>query len=710
MVPKVIKNLFSNKTKSILQELVESKLFWFGVILKITFAALFASKFLSELFLPFVDFYTKSQFENPYQYFVAEGRLNVFPYPTLMLWILAIPYALISPNSIFAAIFTLRIPLLIADFVILLILARWLKYRIDKLIIFYWLSPVLIYISYIHGQLDAIPIAVLLTALYFLFKEKIHFSALFLGAAIACKTNILLAVPFFFIFLFSKNFSFKKNAIFALVLSASFLLINISYLDSQGFISMVFLNKEQGKIFDLSYIFHRGVVFYFIPAAYLLLLMKAWTIRGYNRDIFVMFLGFSFGVITLFTPPMQGWYYWVIPFFCYFYVKEKNAPNFLFVMLQLAYILYFALTKDSDFLQVINLVAPQASTLPTFYDFVSLRFNPDLLVGVAFTILQIFLFLNCIWIYRGGINSYAKHKLTSKPYLIGISGDSGAGKTTLTKILEQTFGEKNITSFCGDDMHRWERGHKKWQEITHLDPRANSLHDEISFLRVLKKGQKISRKTYEHDCGKFSESKEVAAQKIVILEGLHSLYIEAVRKLFDLKIFIKPERRLQMHWKIIRDQEKRGHSKKQVLEQIKKRADDSEKFVLSQEKFADIRIELCCNEEIKNLGDKSEAPDLNIKFFFTNNINVEPLLERILMIKTLRIEHSYEESDSQLIKISGTATSAEIKNCGDSLLGQSFEEIHLQEPNWNDNISGLIQLILAFYIIQTEINDEEKNN
>lgn len=710
MVLKMMKDLFANKTISVLREIGRSKLFWFGLALKIILSAFFASKFLSDLFLPFIDFYTKSQFENPYQYFATEGKLNVFPYPALMLWILAIPYAVISPNSVFAAIFTLRIPLLIADFTILLILAIWLKHRLDKLIIFYWLSPVLIYISYIHGQLDVIPIAALLLSLHFLFKEKFILSAIFLGTAIACKTNILLAIPFFLIFLFSKNFSIKKVSIFTVILSAIFLLINLPYLGSEGFISMVFFNREQGKIFDLSYPFHQDVVFYFVPAVYILLLTKAWMIRGYNRDIFVMFLGFSFGAITILVPPMQGWYYWVIPFFCYFYVKEKNAPNFLFIALQFAYILYFALIKNSDFLQVLQFTSPQVASLPTLYELLSFSLNPDFFVGIAFTTLQTFLFLNCLWIYRGGINSYTKHKLTSKPYLIGISGDSGTGKTTLMQILHQTFGEKNITSLCGDDMHRWERGHKKWQEITHLNPRSNRLQDEVSFLRALKNGQKISRKIYDHGRGKFSESKEMTAQKIVILEGLHSLYVEAVRKLFDLKIFVKPERQLQTHWKIIRDQEKRGHSKEKVLEQIRQREVDSEKFILSQEKFSDICIELFSNNKIKNLGDRSEKLDLSIKFIFANSVNFDLLLEQFAMIQTLKIEHDYEELDLQSIKVFGTIASSEIKACGDILLEQSFEEINLQEPIWNDNLSGVIQLFLAFYVMQTEINDEEKNS
>ena len=39
---------------------------------------------------------------------------------------------------------------------------------------------------------------------------------------------------------------------------------------------------------------------------------------------------------------------------------------------------------------------------------------------------------------------------------------------------------KNFTQIIhGDDNHKWERGHEKWLEYTHLNPKANNLYKEI---------------------------------------------------------------------------------------------------------------------------------------------------------------------------------------------------------------------------------------
>jgi uncharacterized membrane protein len=107
-----------------------------------------------------------------------------------------------------------------------------------------------------------------------------------LAAAVACKTNIILAVPFFFICLFAKKVPLEKLVVCVLVFISSFCLINLPYIASEGFLHMVFLNSKQTQIFDVVYSFAADRLFYFVPAVYLVLLDKAVMIKG----IIVIFL------------------------------------------------------------------------------------------------------------------------------------------------------------------------------------------------------------------------------------------------------------------------------------------------------------------------------------------------------------------------------------------------------------------------------------
>jgi hypothetical protein len=72
---------------------------------------------------------------------------------------------------------------------------------------------------------------------------------------------------------------------------------------------------------------------------------------------------------------------------------------------------------------------------------------------------------------------------------IGIAGDSGAGKDTLSNALEGLFGEYSVTKISGDNYHLYSRGEPVWDLITHLNPKANDLKKSSSDLATL-----ISRK------------------------------------------------------------------------------------------------------------------------------------------------------------------------------------------------------------------------
>jgi Gpi18-like mannosyltransferase len=98
-------------------------------------------------------------------------------------------------------LFIYHLPILVADIFILLILSRWLKNKHTEILLFYWLSPVLIYINYFHSQLDVIPIAFVFGFLYYLFKERWWLAFVFLAAAIACKFHIIILIPFAMVYL-----------------------------------------------------------------------------------------------------------------------------------------------------------------------------------------------------------------------------------------------------------------------------------------------------------------------------------------------------------------------------------------------------------------------------------------------------------------------------------------------------------------------------
>ena len=173
-------------------------------------------------------------------------------------------------------------------------------------------------------------------------------------------------------------------------------------------------------------------------------------------------------------------------------------------------------------------------------------------------------------------------------FLISIAGPSGVGKTTMANMLLSISDYNSSIIISGDDAHKWERKSKNWQVFTHLNPEANNLHEDYIQLLSLKNNNTISRKHYNHSNGLFDQPEIIEPKNTIIYEGLHALYLEELRNIVDLKIYIDTDEELKIAWKLKRDLNKRGYTETQILETIKKRLNDEKNFILPQKQYADV--------------------------------------------------------------------------------------------------------------------------
>ena len=171
--------------------------------------------------------------------------------------------------------------------------------------------------------------------------------------------------------------------------------------------------------------------------------------------------------------------------------------------------------------------------------------------------------------------------------LFCITGPSGVGKTTISKILSICLGHQNTTILSGDDSHLWERNDENWKFITHLNPEANDLKTELKHLSLLKKGEKVSRKIYNHYTGKFTEPQTITPKKNIIYEGLHAMYGE-ISKQADVSFYIEVEPSLKNEWKVSRDSRKRGYTIEEIVKTIESRKQAEKKFIEPQKNNCDV--------------------------------------------------------------------------------------------------------------------------
>jgi phosphoribulokinase len=176
-----------------------------------------------------------------------------------------------------------------------------------------------------------------------------------------------------------------------------------------------------------------------------------------------------------------------------------------------------------------------------------------------------------------------------RPVMLGIVGDSGSGKTTITRGLVRVLGDQ-ITHFCTDDYHRYDRRQRAERNITPLHPDCNHLDILAQHLRHLRNAEPIMKPVYRHSDGTFGPPDYFVPGRFLIAEGLLAFHNRELCDMFDVRVFLDPPEELRRHWKVQRDCSRRGYTTDQVLAELDRREPDSEAFIRPQRHNADIVV------------------------------------------------------------------------------------------------------------------------
>ena len=123
-----------------------------------------------------------------------------FPYGTFLYAVLFIPklmgyliFGELALGHTSLAFALVKAPLLFFDGFCLYLLATCTRFQRRNLLVYYWLNPVLFFITYIHGQLDVVSVTMCVAALVYLARGQTIASALFMAAATLSKFHVIVA-------------------------------------------------------------------------------------------------------------------------------------------------------------------------------------------------------------------------------------------------------------------------------------------------------------------------------------------------------------------------------------------------------------------------------------------------------------------------------------------------------------------------------------
>jgi phosphoribulokinase len=177
-----------------------------------------------------------------------------------------------------------------------------------------------------------------------------------------------------------------------------------------------------------------------------------------------------------------------------------------------------------------------------------------------------------------------------RPVILGVVGDSAAGKTTITRGLVRVLGEENVTHVCTDDYHRYDRKQRAEFGITPVHPDCNYLDILAQHLTLLRRGEAILKPVYRHQDGTFGPPIYVKPGRYTLIEGLFGYYLPEMLDVYDVRVFLNPPEELRRRWKVSRDCSRRGYTTDQVLAELDRREDDSAQFIRPQRRHADMLV------------------------------------------------------------------------------------------------------------------------
>ena len=685
-----------------IKAILKSPIFWLFLALKLIFGTCFASTFLRDYFAPFVNYFVDSGFSNPWDYFLNHGEPNKFPYPSFMLYLLAIPrciFGFILPTDwsdiTLATLFVYRLSLIFADFVITILLAHWFPHRIKLVLLVYWCSPLSFYITYWHGQLDVLPTAIFFVSLFLLRKQKILLFALCFAMSLATKSHLWVAFPFISIYLLRRVGPGRTCRLTISIIGMT-LILQMPWILSPGYQSMVFGSDEQSRVFSfLLQLGNNGPILFAVPIVLTTLFLKFQSYSKTNFDLLVAYLGIVFCVFVLLSPPRPGYFLWSLPFIVFHYGRQINRNLTSYYLYCFFGLVFFLISNDSDMFDSLGLLHTEykKQKLSTFFALFLLNKEViDNIHNLSFGIMFASMVSILISLYTFGVQSNSIHQMRTKPFLIGLAGDSGSGKDTLCHLMEATLGKKRCTTISGDDYHRWPRGHKMWSIHTHLDVRGNDLVKQRDHAIAIARGEGVRKGIYDHVSGNFKPEEWIDPSTYVIFSGLHTLALESQRALYDITIFINPGESLRRTWKVRRDQEERGYSPSEILSKMAEREPDRIKYILPQANHADLVVSF----QSKSLSDPI-FPEISQELFLeitgSNGFPWGTVVRLLAGVDTLEIEHEgFLSTTRQSIIFRGTISAAIIQTVAEEIIS-TLDEMS-DGPVFEKDLNGCLQLVL----------------
>jgi len=633
-----------------------------------------APGFLFEkLYGPFIESFISSPSMDPWtDWLAASGTAEAFPYgwPMLLVFTAGQTIGALFGNAWLGFLSIL----LVFDFLafVLLITSRANKEERASFVVWaYLFSPLPALAMLIEGSTDFIPMLLVSMAFGFLVAKNSVVAGVILGLAVGSKLIVVVVIVGAFLFLIRSSDS-KKDALYFVVSFGATIAISMSpVFYSLGFRKSVASSDDATGPLGWGIQSESGTLL-LLPLVIFSVWFAVYQLRRMNSNLLA--LAFATPMIVTASLPGApiGWSLWALPL-----------------------VIYLAAPLARRF-KALAILAVNSTSISYLFSFLSSNLGyplSDLQSGFLLTSNLAISVITTVLLWREHYTRSDFVRLRSRPALLLIAGDSGVGKDTLAEGLTNILGRESSVHVSGDDYHRWDRGNRSWEHLTHLNPNANELTKFFNDILTLTDGGDIRSGKYDHRVGRRLSSDTARAREFVIASGLHSLMISDMNRQANLTVFLEMSEDLRANLKVKRDTKNRGHKLDAVLKSIEERKVDFQKYIEPQRGLADLIV------KSSSVGENSSTVSSDIEICFESEAKVfdSDLIAELSI--TCGLEVSIENLDSKVRKISvrGTTSSADLYEAFVRLEPRT-SDILGEHVTWSEGPAGVVQMVVMVYL------------